>query len=383
MFKRFLKWTGIVLATLIVLAAILVGTALLRPNRAEVNPALKLETWDAVNDGNHNAFTNMIKWNGALYLVYVSSPYHFGSSDSRLYLMRSKDGHQWEKIARLVAAGKDIRDPKLAVIDGKLFLYALINVAFTVKPYQTVYAVSKDGKTWTPFADVEPSGWLFWSPQQAKDGTYYVAAYWHEHGKSALLKSTHGRKWEIVSIIHDGDRNDETDIEFLPDGRLISTARLEVSDSYFGNPKGSTLISVSNPPFDKWTPTARSTVTRLDGPNLFRYNGRVYAVGRYQPDHGGPFTWQGSLFARKRTSLFLVEEDGLTRLSDLPSAGDTSYAGVGVEGYQVIISYYTSNIRKDYPWILGMMLPTAVRIAKVDLPSLEALAKAKSGPKVE
>ncbi len=381
MFKRIFKWAGIILATLIVLAAVLVGVTMLRPNRAEVDPALKMKTWDVVNNGSHNAFTDMVKWNGALYMVYVSSPYHFASSDSRLHLVRSKDGRHWKEIARFNGAGKDIRDPKLAVIDSKLFLYALKNVVFTAKPYQTDYAVSEDGKTWTPFADVEPSGWLLWSPQQAEDGTWYAAAYWHKHGKSALLKSTHGRKWKLVSIIHNGDHVGETDIEFLPDGRLISTARLEVNESYFGNPKGSTLISISKPPFDKWKPTARSTVTRLDGPNLFRYNGKVYAVGRYQPDPKGPFTWQGSIFSRKRTSLFLVTEDGLIRLSDLPSAGDTSYAGVVVEGDQVIISYYTSNIRKDYPWILGMMLPTDIRIAKVDLPSLEALAKARSGQK--
>ncbi len=174
MFKRILKWTGIILATLIVLVAVLVGITMLRPNRAEVDPALKMKTWDVVNDGSHNAFTDMVKWNGALYMVYVSSPYHFASSGSRLHLVRSKDGRQWKEIARFNGAGKDIRDPKLAVIDGKLFLYALKNVVFTAKPYQTFYAVSENGKTWTPFADVEPSGWLLWGPQQAEDGTWYV-----------------------------------------------------------------------------------------------------------------------------------------------------------------------------------------------------------------
>jgi hypothetical protein len=40
-------------------------------------------------------------------------------------------------------------------------------------------------------------------------------------------------------------------------------------------------------------------------------------------------------------------------------------------------SYYTSDITRDWPWIMGMVGPTEIRMAKVNLPSLEALAKTK------
>jgi hypothetical protein len=56
-----------------------------------------------------------------------------------------------------------------------------------------------------------------------------VAAYWHDHGKSILLRSGDGIRWEEISVIREGDGNDETAIAFLPDRRLLATARLEVT----------------------------------------------------------------------------------------------------------------------------------------------------------
>jgi hypothetical protein len=375
--RRALRGTACIVGTVVLLTAILVGVWLLRPNRAQIEEELGMETWDAVTDGAHNSNTDMIFWNDRFYMVYASSPYHFASGNSRLNLLRSVDAREWEWIATFDAAGEDIRDPKLAIIGGRMFLYALKNRELTAEPYQTVYTVSDDAINWSPFREIEPQGWLFWRPKRLED-TWFVPAYWHEHGKSALLRSTDGVNWTIHTVIHEGDRNDETAIEFLPDGRMLATARLEMSDSLFGHPEGCTLIAVAEVPFTDWTSITRSLLTRLDGPNLFSYKGQVYAVGRYQPYPGGPLTKQGSIFSRKRTSLFLVREDGLVRLSDLPSAGDTSYAGVVIRGGDLYICYYTSDTDRDYPWLLGMVLPSSIRMAKVGLPGLETLAMSKS-----
>jgi hypothetical protein len=187
----------------------------------------------------------------------------------------------------------------------------------------------------------------------------------------------------MVSSIHSGGHNDETEIQFLPDGRLLATARLEYDswgDGMFGQTLGSTLITVSDPPYTTWTDLLESKVARLDGPYLFTYHNRIYAVGRYQPDLGrsGPLTDQGSILARKRTSLFEVRLDGLAYLTDLPSDGDTSYSGLVLDGDTAYISYYTSPISHDYAWILGMLAPSQVRMAKVDLKILEELANQTS-----
>ena len=78
--------------------------------------------------------------------------------------------------------------------------------------------------------------------------------------------------------------------------------------------------------------------------------------------------------ARKRTALFEVREDGLAYLTDLPSSGDTSYAGLVMDNEYAYVSYYTSPPNHDYGWILGMFLSTSVRIAKIDLHEMEAAA---------
>jgi hypothetical protein len=274
-------------------------------------------------------------------------------------------------LAEFGVPGEDIRDPKLAVIAGRLFMYVLKNTTFEAEPYATAFTSTSDGVDWAPIRNIEPTGWLFWRPKTPDGRTWYMPAYWHEHGKSILLKSADGEHWTEVSYIYEGDRNDETAIEFLSDGHLIATARLEVSDSVFGHRDACSLIAVAAPPYEDWTYT-RSQVTRLDGPALFSYDGRVYAVGRHNPDAPRLLNHFGSILGRKRTAMYTVEPDRLIHLSDLPSAGDTSYAGVVIRGDQLYVSYYTSTIERDYPWILGMVSPSEIRMARIDLPSLAA-----------
>jgi hypothetical protein len=83
------------------------------------------------------------------------------------------------------------------------------------------------------------------------------------------------------------------------------------------------------------------------------------------------------MWSRKRTALYEVTPERLSYLSDLPSAGDTTYAGVVLRGGFAFIDYYTSAIDRDYPWFLGMFMPTDIRMARVSLDSLLALADEK------
>ena len=349
-----------------------------RPNRAAVDPRLRLEHWAAVDDGTHNSNTDMIAWQGDLLLIHDARPYHLGTPESRLVVRRSADeGRSWSTLATLQVAGKDIRDPKLAVIDGTLFLYALPNSSTMATPEGTVLAISEDGIHWSDFEPVGPEGWLFWRPKSPDGGrTWYVAAYWHAHGAAILLRSTDGRAWEKVSIIHEGEGNDETAIEFLPDGRLISTVRLEVTpDAILGNAEAGTAILVAEPPYTHWE-KVRVSNTRLDGPNLFDLDGQVYAVARWQPPPHGPFTRMASTLARKRTALYRVEPERLVWLSDLPSSGDTSYAGVVRRGGHLFVDWYTSDIERDPPWILGMFQASDIHFAKIPIEAIHELSRA-------
>jgi hypothetical protein len=157
---------------------------------------------------------------------------------------------------------------------------------------------------------------------------------------------------------------------------MLATARLEITpDTILGNYDGQTAIAVAKPPFTHWT-TKRSTLTRLDGPNLFALDGTIYAVARYQPEPNGFLTRMGGVLSRKRTAIYRVEPDRLVRLSDLPSSSDTSYAGVVVQGDALYVGYYTSRIDRDWPWLFGMFARSDIRMARIPQGALTALSNA-------
>lgn len=74
-------------------------------------------------------------------------------------------------------------------IRGRLLLYFLKNSGFEPEPHTPSFVVSDDGERWSKEADLDPAGWLFWRPKTRDGATWYVIAYWHEHGKSIILKS--------------------------------------------------------------------------------------------------------------------------------------------------------------------------------------------------
>ncbi len=354
-----------------------------RPNRARIDPRLGIETFPVVRDGLHNSNTDLVHWRGEYWLAHAASPWHLGSRNCRIVIRRSPDAREWTKVAELRMPGEDIRDPKFAIIGEQFLLYALANRGVQARPYVTVVARSDDGARWSPFEPVamtglESEGWLLWRPKTRDGREWFAPAYWHEHGRSVLLRSEDGWHWSLVSRIWNGDANDETDIEWLPDGRLLATARLEVTpDALLGHPRARTLLAVAEPPCTRWT-YADSDLTRLDGPALFAHAGRVFAIARRQPPPFGFFTRPASVFARKRTALFLVEPTRLLWLSDVPSAGDTSYAGVVLREGELVFSYYTSDVRRDWPWLIGMFRRSEIRIGRLPLARLEALAKEHS-----
>jgi hypothetical protein len=181
---RILKLVGLTLAAVVgavvLILAVLIGIWYIRPNRSQVDPSLKMETWDAVADGTHNSNTDMIYWKDSFFMVHATSPYHFGTSQSRLKVQRSFDARTWQTVATFDASGEDIRDPKFAVIHDQLFLYALKNTDWTAEPHDTVAAFSQDGLTWSHFQSMnsDTKGWLFWRPKTLDGQTWYVPAYW-------------------------------------------------------------------------------------------------------------------------------------------------------------------------------------------------------------
>jgi hypothetical protein len=321
---------------------------------------------------------DLVWFRNAFYLAHARSPFHFGNAESELIIKSSADGRNWMDVAVLGQGAGDIRDPKFAVIGDKLFVYALLNREIYPLPHATRVSWTEDGRHWSALTSLGHEGWLFWRPKTRDGKNWYVPAYWHKFHHNALFRTTDGVSFEMIASISKGRFINEPEIEFLEDGRLLASGRgdylKESLQQIIGIPTSSTVLCVAPPPYTAWQETAETQLTRLDGPVMFSYNKRIYAIGRAHPYSGALFPRRGAVLAKKRTAIFEVSPTGLVYISDLPSCGDTSYAGVVVMGECAYIAYYTNNIEKDPIWLFGMMEPSEIRMVKIAVADLERAA---------
>ncbi len=387
---------GLFLLPVLLISVATIYWDLRSPPSFDTDPILKLEHWVAVPAGDdparqHASNTDMIHYQGFFFLIHAQTKWHLEDKRGALVVQRSADARKWEEVARITVPDTDVRDPKFAVIHGRLFLYFLPNLKFDPDPRTTYWSVSDDGITWrTPEELVTVTtrhtvdgqakratsgGWMLWRPKTRDGKTWYVIAFGrkpaYRNQITVLFKTQDGVNWEEVSEVFTAHGNGEPTMEFRPDGGIIATLRcssLGTSGYLFGNPTGNTIIASSPPPYAEWS-YAHSFITRLDGATLFALGKRIFAVGR---NHMGPRIDLGNHFSPKRTAFYEVEKHQLVHLFDLPSTGDTAYTGVVVRGDDIYASYYTPPIAKEYPWIFAICYKTKtdIRIAKVSAAGL-------------
>ena len=422
------KWIFYILIGLFLFPILLISVMLIywdvrTPPPFEPDPVLKAETWIVTPASDelriqHNSNTDLISFDDYFYVVHTQTKWHLEDKNGVLLIKRSRDAREWEEAARITVPQTDVRDPKLAIIDDRLFLYFLPNLHFDPEPETTYWSVSDDGVTWeTPremdtmtvvyrYEDgteenVTRGGWNMWRPKTIDGETWYVIATgWKPvmgaqmeiTGKvegdhiaqggmmplSILFSSTDGINWEEVSDVYSVFGSFEPCIEFLKDKTAVATLRISSMGTggyTFGNPTACTMIATAQPPYKEWS-YAPSFVTRLDGATLFNVNDRLFAAGR---SHLGPRLDMGNHLAKKRTALYEVKKDRMVHLLDLPSNGDTAYTGVVIKGDDIFISYYNCPIEEDLPWVVGIcfMAKTEVRMARISASGLLEYADLK------
>lgn len=373
-----IAWTFFVFIFFLVVLIFTLLVWIFRSNLVKISAELGAEYHQIVSNNRHNAFTDLILFEEVFYLVHISSPSHFANRKSCVKVLCSKDFQNWEEIACLKSDGTDIRDPKICAIKGRLFIYALRNDSFDPKPNGTVYSSSSNGKDWSAFEKIDLEGWLLGRPKSNDNLIWIAPAHKKTFDSAALLRSQDGVHWQICSTVSERKGLDETAIEWLTKDSLIALSRYEPVGGLFGSDQDGTLVHQSRRPYEKWDLIAENHALRMDSPNLFACGERIFALGRFQPAGALFFQKQGSVFARKRTALFLIEAGKIRHLLDLPSAGDTAYAGVVVRGNDLFISYYSSPVKKDYPWIVGMLWKTGIHTARIDLRKLDTLSQLRS-----
>ena len=343
----------------------------------------------------HNENTDMIRWNGAIYLVHRTAIAQILGPNSSMHIYRSTDeGQTFTQTTFLLApaatidpdggmpetstgdggfdvpSGRDLRDPCFYVVGDALYLKALTRLPVTSARDTGVNTIaveshSTDGVTWTPINPMGPTGWSFWRIKE-EAGVYYNAAYHDGDSAVSLFSSTDGVTWTQGANIYNVSANTplETELSFMPSGRLLALVRTDGSDqALLGDGPLMTQVCWAVPPYASFSCDPPLTGVRLDGPLSFFWQGRLFVVAR---KHLGADD-------TKRTALFEITGNleggpiGIKEWLVFPSAGDTSYAGgVSVGTNSMLFSWYSGDIAADQPWILGMLNATNIWLGTVD-----------------
>jgi len=196
--------------------------------------------WD---QGQHNAFTDLIRFRDRWYCTFREADAHVGG-DGNLRVLSSTDGDQWESAALLTEKGIDLRDPKLSITpDGRLMIVAGGSVYEGKKLLgrQPRVAFSKDGKDWTAPKRVLAEGdWLWrvtWHDGKCYGVSYDAAQRDSKEAKEAattgkvppgpaewklkLVVSTDGEKFDLITHLDVPGHPNDTTLRIRPGGLRV------------------------------------------------------------------------------------------------------------------------------------------------------------------
>lgn len=311
------------------------------------SPAAKLELqsntkiWDK---GNHNAFTDLIRYKGRFYCTFRESEAHVGGN-GKLRVLESKDGSKWESAALIEETGIDLRDPKLSITgDGRLMMVAggsIYEGTRVLKGKQPRVLFSKDGKQWTPPQKVLTDGEWLWRVTWFKGHAYGVSYNSSPANKVnwivTLFDSADGISWNKLTTLDVPGHPNESTLRFLKNGNAMLLMRRD-------GPENKARIGVSKPPYTNWQWTSANH--SIGGPNfIILKDGRRIAAGR-----------DSRQVPKYSTAVGFLTEDGYTPELTLPSSGDTSYPGMVWYKGMLWMSYYSSHEGK-----------TSIYLAKIKL----------------
>jgi hypothetical protein len=282
--------------------------------------------WD---EGPHNAFTDLVRFNDEFYCCFREGAAHV-SREGKVRVIKSEAGQRWESVGVIKVPETDLRDPKLVITPrGRLAVYA---AAATAKPagagttHQTMVWESKDGWQWGEGKPVGEKDFWLWRVAWHKDTAYGVAYGTQESNKFVrLYSSPDGVSFDtlVPKLAAEGSPN-ESALVFNEDGTALCLLRRDE-----GTKTG--LLGTSKPTYKEWK--WKDLGKQIGGPAMIRLpDGRLIAAVR--------------LYDRAvRTSLCWVDEKNgtLTECLPLPSGGDTSYAGMVLHDGLLWVSYYSSH----------------------------------------
>ena len=208
-------------------------------------------------DGYHNAFTDLLYWQGHYYLTFRTAQSHSIETPGDIRVYRSADLSTWTQCAHFDTGGDD-RDPKL--IDGGTRLVVLFGTFYPrwkgrSRPNAetdliSCIAVSRDGLSWsTPHQVFGPNYWL-WRILPTPEGFYGAAYHFpssrpHE-GSIDLLFSEDLFNWRLKTRMRAGDDLSEPALYRPKPDILCCIIRAK-------EPRNHSWIGRSPAPYDRWS----------------------------------------------------------------------------------------------------------------------------------
>lgn len=327
------------------LAGMIIGSILLGAVQAAEPPHVEITSVRRVFDnGEHNAFTDLVRFRDRLYLTFRSCPEgHSVFPTSSIIILTSADGDEWEQVHRFSVPKRDTRDPHFVVFNDRLFVYTGTWYCGDGPPahrdlneHLGYAAWSKDGTDWhSPIMLEGTYGHYVWRAAAYGGKVYLCGRRKREFVRiptpeddpaveSALLESDDGLIFRFHGRFQE-EFGDETAFLFLEDGDLLAVARS-------GGGRNAQLIR-STPPYTEFV---RSDLGRYIGGPLIKRWGEHFIVGGRKTI--GP----------AKTSLYWLTDGALQEFAELPSGGDNSYPGfVTLDSDRALVSYYSSHERDD------------------------------------
>tara|TARA_Y100001934_G_scaffold235120_1_gene285658 strand:- start:4802 stop:5851 length:1050 start_codon:yes stop_codon:yes gene_type:complete len=298
------------------------------------------------HNGEHNAFTDMVKFRDRYYLTFRSCPDgHMVHPTASIIILTSRDTKTWTQVHRFSVPQRDTRDPHFLVFKNRLFVYTGTWYCGDSSPARSEYTLNRhlgyaawsdDGKKWNSPIMLEGTfGHYVWKADTYGGKAYLCGRRNREFDikargegatvQSAMLESDDGLIFKTRAIFQEV-RGDETVFQFERDGSIIAIGRRGGSKAQ--------LLKSKYP----WTDWERSEMDRyIGGPLLLKWGGRYIAGGRHSVPGEGP-----------RTSMYWLVDDELHEFARLPSAGDNSYPGfIEFSPTKALMSWYSSHEKDE------------------------------------
>ena len=315
------------------------------------------------HNGEHNAFTDLVRFKDALYLCFRSCPDgHMVFNTASVIVLRSADeGATWQPVHRFSVKDRDTRDPHFLVFKDQLFVYTGTWWSGPGKNEPNEYDMNKmlgfavssvDGTKWSEAKMLEGTFGLYIWRAATHGGKAYLCGRRKpgydigpkgegEKVQSLMLESDDGIIWKERAYFNE-TAGDETAFLFEKEGSLLAIGR-------HGGGKEAFLIR-SKPPFADWS---RQSLDRpVGGPLVVKWGDRIIVGGRKTAKEKGA-----------KTSLCWLVGDELQEFAELPSGGDNSYPGfVALSENRALVSYYSSHEKDD-----GGKTITAIYMAELSL----------------